>query len=62
MTITKPLYVHMGCLPYCIIKSGEAKIYPEGYPERKIDYGNDLCDYDVDILIEEKSYPIVISY
>ena len=62
MTIIKPLHIHMGCLPYCIIKSGETTINPEGYSERKINYGEESCDCNVDVLIEDENYPIVISY
>jgi hypothetical protein len=61
MTITEPLQVDLGCLPSCIIKSGEAKISPTGYADRIINYGDSICDCNIDITINGTTYPIVIN-
>ena len=61
MEITTPLDVDLGCLPYCIIKSGTAKIVPNGYNERIINYGDSICDCNVDVLINGNTYPIIIG-
>jgi hypothetical protein len=61
MTITDTLNVDLGCLPSCIIKSGTAKISPNDYVDRIINYGDSLCDCNVDVLINGTTYPIVIE-
>ena len=63
MTITDPLMVDLGCLllPSCIIKSGEANITPSGYSERIINYGDSICDCNIDVIINGTTYPIVIN-
>ena len=63
MTILDPLNVDLGCLSssFCIIKSGTAKISPSGYPDRIINYGDSLCDCNVDVIINETTYPLVIG-
>jgi len=61
MKITNPLTIDLGCLPSCIIKSGTAKISPNGYADRIINYGNALCDCDFNININETTYPIVVN-
>ena len=61
MTITEPLTIDLGCLPSCIIKSGEAKISPSGYSERTINYGESICDCNIDIIIDGTTYPVVIN-
>ena len=59
--ITDPLNVNFGCLPSCIIKSGEAKISPNGYTDRIINYGDSICDCNIDVTINGTNYPIVIN-
>ena len=61
MTITEPLQVDLGCLPSCIIKSGNAKISPTGYADRIINYGDSICDCNIDVTINGTTYPIVIN-
>ena len=57
--ISDALDVDLSCLPSCIIKSGTAIVSPEGYPERLIDYGDSLCDCNIDIIINGSTYPIL---
>jgi len=59
--ITDTLNIDYSCLPNCIIKNGIAEIYPQGYSKRIINYGETLCDCNVDIIIKEDKYPIVIN-
>ena len=59
--ITDTLNVDLGCLPSCVIKSGEAKITPNGYVERIINYGDSLCDCNFDVTINGNTYPIVVN-
>jgi hypothetical protein len=59
MTIIDTLNVHLGCLPSCVIKSGTAKIKPNGYADRIINYVDSLCDCNIDVLINGTNYPIV---
>jgi hypothetical protein len=61
MSITEPLHVDLGCLPSCIIKSGEATISPSGYSDRIINYGDSICDCNIDVTINGTTYPIVIN-
>jgi hypothetical protein len=61
MIITDTLNVDLGCLPSCIIKSGCAKISPTGYADRIIKYGDTLCDCNVDVLMNDDEYLIVIQ-
>lgn len=61
MTILDTLNIDLGCLPSCIIKSGSAKISPNGYSDRIINYGDSLCNCNVDVRINETTYPIVIN-
>ena len=61
MNITGALDVDLGCLPSCVVKSGTAKISPNGYTDRIINYGNSLCDCNVNVIIDGVTYPIVIS-
>jgi hypothetical protein len=61
MEITDTLTVDLGCLPSCIIKSGEAKISPTGYADRIINYGDSLCDCNFDVTINGTTYPIVVN-
>ncbi len=60
-TIMDSLNIDMSCFPSCIVKSGSAKVYPNGNTERLISYGVNLCDCNVDIIINEDIYPIVIE-
>ena len=61
MEITDTLNVDLGCLPSCVIKSGTAKISPEGYADRIINYGNSECDCNFDVIINGTTYPIVVN-
>ena len=61
MEITDTLNIDLGCLPSCVIKSGTAKISPNGYANRIINYGNSLCDCNFDITINGTNYPIVVN-
>jgi hypothetical protein len=60
MEITETLNVDLGCLPSCVIKSGEAKITPNGYADRIINYGDSLCDCNFNVTINGNTYPIVV--
>ena len=60
MTITDPLKLDLGCWPSCI-KSGEAKISPSGYSNRIINYGDSICDCNIDVIINGTTYPIEIN-
>ena len=61
VSITEPLHVDLGCLPSCIIKSGKAKVSPSGYSDRIINYGDSICDCNIDVTISGTTYPIVIN-
>ena len=61
MEITETLNVDLGCLPSCVIKSGKAKITPNGYADRIINYGDSLCDCNFDVKINGNTYPIVVN-
>lgn len=61
MEITDPLDVDLGCLPSCVIKSGTAKISPNSYADRIINYGDSLCDCNFDVIINGTTYPIVVN-
>jgi hypothetical protein len=61
MQITNPLEVDFACLPSCLIKSGEAILSPSGYYDRIINYGNLICDCNVDVTINGSTFPIVIE-
>ena len=61
MTIINPLIIDLGCLPSCVIKSGEAIVSPSGYSERIINYGDSICDCNIDITIDGTNYPIIIN-
>jgi len=60
MEITDTLKVDLGCLPSCVIKSGKAKITPNGYADRIINYGT-LCDCNFDVTINGTTYLIVVN-
>ena len=59
--ITDTLKIELGCLPSCIIKSGTAKISPNGYSDRIINYGDSFCDCNFNITIDGTNYPIVLN-
>ncbi len=63
MNITDTLNVDLSCLIYntCIITSGTAKISPNGYPDRIINYGDSICDCNFDVIINGITYPIVVG-
>jgi hypothetical protein len=60
MTINKPLNMDLSCMPSCIVNSGTAKISPNGYADRIINYGDSLCDCNIDVIINEENFPIVL--
>jgi hypothetical protein len=59
--ITDTLKIELGCFPSCIIKSGSAKISPNGYSDRIINYGDSFCDCNFNIIIDGTNYPIVLN-
>jgi len=61
MEITDTLNIDLGCWSSCVIKSGTAKISPNGYADRIINYGDSLCDCNFDITINGTNYPIVVN-
>jgi len=61
MEITDTLNMDLGCLPSCVIKSGKAKITPNGYTDRIISYGDLLCDCNFDVKINGNTYPIAVN-
>ncbi len=61
MRITDTLNVDFGCINSCIIKSGSAKITPYGYQDRIINYGDSLCDCNIDVNINGIIYPLVLG-
>ena len=61
MEITDTLNVDLGCLPSCVITSGKAKITPNGYGDRVINYGDGLCDCNFEVTINGSTYPIVVN-
>jgi len=61
VSITEPLHIDLGCLPFCVIKSGKAKITPNGYTDRIINYGDSLCDCNFNVTINGSTYPIVVN-
>tara|TARA_B100001250_G_scaffold409313_1_gene433399 strand:+ start:688 stop:1506 length:819 start_codon:yes stop_codon:yes gene_type:complete len=61
--IITPLNIDSECLSSCVIKSGTAKISPLGYNDRIINYGDSLCDCNVNLIIDDNNnYPLVIGY
>jgi hypothetical protein len=61
MDITDTLNVDLGCLPSCIITSGTAKVSPNSYSDRIINYGDSICDCNFDVIINGITYPIVVG-
>ena len=55
------LNLDLSCLPSCVIKSGTAKVSPHGYADRIINYGDSICDCNIDVTINGTTYPIVIN-
>ncbi len=60
MIITSPLNINLNCITSCLVSSGTSKISPSGYTDRIINYGDSLCDCNIDIIINQETYPIVI--
>ena len=60
--ISSPLILNSGCLysSSCVIESGTAKVSPDGRNDRTIDYGDSLCDCNVDVIINGERFPIII--
>ena len=61
LQITDTLNIDLGCLPSCVVKSGTAKISPNGYVDRIINYGDSLCECNFNITINGTNYPIVVN-
>ena len=61
MNITEALNVDLSCLPSCVITSGTAKVSPNGYVDRIINYGDSICDCNFDVTINGITYPIVVG-
>jgi len=61
-TIIDTLNLDFNCLPYCKIKSGTTKISPDNYTDRIINYGDSICDCNVNVLIDEHTHLIVVDY
>ena len=61
--ITNPLEVDYSCYNStdCIIKSGEAILSSSGYSDRIINYGNLICDCDVDVIINGNVIPFFMG-
>jgi hypothetical protein len=60
-TITDTLISDLNCLPACIIKSGSTIVSPTGYNDRTINYGDSLCDCNIDVIIDGNTYLIVVD-
>ena len=58
--IQEPLKAQISCQTSCIIKEGEAKIYPSGYQERIINYGDSICDCNFEVQHNGTVKPISI--
>lgn len=59
--ITESLNMDLECLPYCVIKNGQAINSVQGYNDRLINYGDTICDCNFEIKIDEVIYPIKVS-
>ena len=60
--IINALNIDYECLSSCIIKNGTAKISPLGYNDRIINYGDSSCDCNINLIIDDNNYPLVIRY
>ena len=45
----------------CVVTGGTSKLIPDGYEERIINYGDNMCDCDVNAIIGEDVHPIIIN-
>ena len=59
--IIDPLYVDLGCIYSCVTTSGTVQVSPNSYRDRIINYGDSICDCEVDVIIEGTTYPILIG-
>ena len=61
--IIDTLYFELGCSlsSECFIKSGTIRISPDGYSDRMINYGEDLCDCNLILTIDNQDYPFMDS-
>lgn len=59
ITIIDSLEVDFKCIPSCIVKSGNTRVNPNGYNARIINYGDSLCDCNINIKINGDNYPLV---
>jgi hypothetical protein len=62
ISIVDTLHADLSCFPSCIITSGTAKVMPISYDNRTINYGDYLCNCDINVIINGTSYPIVTGY
>jgi len=67
VTITDSLEVNLGCLlpiithnKRCAIVSGKARVTPDGYSAREIDYGMGGCNCDFSVTINGETYLLVV--
>ena len=65
--ITDSLEINLGCLKQtitynkrCVIVSGKAKVTPDEYSEREIDYGIGGCNCDFSVVINGNNYLVVV--
>lgn len=61
--ISDSLNMNLSCFESssCVITGGTARLIPNGYEERIINYGDNTCDCDVNAIIGEDVHPIIIN-
>lgn len=61
--ITDSLYINLSCFEIgdCVITKGLSRLNPDGLDERLLDYGNNTCDCDINAIIGEDIYPIILN-
>ena len=63
MLVTDSLLLNNSCIESssCVITKGKSTISPVGYKDRKLDYGNNLCDCNISAEINNDTHLIVIN-
>ena len=63
LEISDSLNMNLSCFESssCIITEGTSRLIPDGYEERIINYGNNICDCDINAVIGEDIHPIIIN-
>lgn len=63
VSIIEPILIKLECFQssHCITTSGVAIITPENYNSRLINYGDSLCDCNMNIELDENNYLIVLD-